>query len=231
MSEYIVIGVGLFIAFLGVDAIKNPVDRFDVPVLSQDQFGKDVTKWIVAGVLVTYVLIVEGRGPADIGITSIGPLALLGWGVGGFIVTYLAGGVAMAAPDSVLKKPTEAVSDMTDRSVPEWLFIAVTAGVTESILFQGYPIERLADPLGIPAAGAIAFVAFTGAHWLGDTYSIREVLFIAVPALCMTVLYVLTRNLFVVIIAHTLVDVVSLAAVHVAGAQPETNTETLSDSP
>lgn len=230
MSEYILIVVGLFIAFLGVDAVKKPADWFDVPVLSRERLGVDVTKWIVAGVLVTYVLIVEGRDIADLGVTSISPLALLGWGVGGFVVTYLAGGLAMAAPDSVLKQPTEAASDMTDRSVPEWLFIAVTAGITESILFQGYPIERLADPLGIPGGAAIAFVAFTGAHWLGDTYSIREVLFIAVPALCMTVLYVLTRNIFVVIIAHTLVDGISLASVHFAGAQPETNTEAPSDS-
>lgn len=226
MSSLVLLVGGLCITFLGTDAIRFVADRLNESLLSEHGLGPHALKWFVAGVLIAYTVVIEGRDLSDLGIESMAPLPFVGWVIGGFLVTYLAGGLAMSMPGSLLKQPARAVSSMVDRRPLGWLFIVVTAGVTESILFQGYPIERLAGSIGLPTAAGVSFLAFTGAHWLGDTYSVREVLFIAVPALCMTILYALTRNLFVVVVTHTLIDGVSMASVYFAESKTETHEET-----
>ncbi|WP_338906302.1 CPBP family intramembrane glutamic endopeptidase [Salinibaculum marinum] len=76
--------------------------------------------------------------------------------------------------------------------------------------------EPATSGVAFPVAGAIAFLVFTAGHYAGDTYSLEEVVFIGVPALSVTVLYVLTGNLLVVIGVHTLVDGISLLGPDVA---------------
>jgi len=49
------------------------------------------------------------------------------------------------------------------------------------------------------------------------------VLYIGVPALSMTLLYVLTRNLAVVVVTHSLVNLVSMGQAHRAQQGPATD--------
>lgn len=224
MTDPVLALVGIALAVFGLDALKHVLKRLDVdsplPDDSTGTVGSDLRKWVLAGLIVVWVLIVEGRSLSSIGIEGMAPLVFVAWVVGGVVLTMVAGGVAMAVYDRLdLTTPEGFVEEQLERSVPARTLTVVTAGVTESVLFQGYPIERLAALLemgpatsgvALSVAGALAFLAFTGAHYTGDTYSLEETVFIGVPALSMTVLYVLTGNLLVVVTAHTLVDGISL---------------------
>jgi hypothetical protein len=101
-------------------------------------------------------------------------------------------------------------AEQATRSRRSRLFTAVTAGITESVLFQAYPIERIVAVSGSVFLAALgSWLLFTGLHY-GETFSLVETLYIGVPALSMTILYVSTSSVLVVILAHATVDAVSL---------------------
>lgn len=218
MSELLVVGVGLVLALGGSDIARSLAGRSDVSLphwVASDEggtLGSDLRKWAVAGLVVAYVLLVEGESLSSIGLAPMAPLALLGWIAGGFVLTVA---LTMVALNLFLWLDLDIPSGFSEqqrqRSVAARLFTAATAGVTESILFQGYPIERLASVTGsVLLAGALAWVAFTAVHYLGDTFSLEETLYIGVPAFSVTLLYVLSGNLLVVIVVHFAVDALSL---------------------
>lgn len=217
VSEFTLAAVGLLVAFGGLEVAKTVRNRAlgrDGP----DEAGtleSDLTKWVVALALVGYVLVVEGRSLASIGVEAMAPLPFLGWVVGGTVLTMALGMAAYTAFEYLdIEGPEAFVAEQSARSVPARLFTALSAGVTESILFQGYPIERLASLTGsIVLAGAVSFLVFTAVHYVGDTYDLTDILLVSVPALSVTVLYVLSGNLLVVVTVHTLVDAISLLSV------------------
>lgn len=92
----------------------------------------------------------------------------------------------------------------------------VTAAVTEEVIFRGVGITGL-QKAGLPtwAAAALSLVAFTLTHVM--SWPLPHVLLVALPlGAALTWLYLRYRNLWVVIIAHAIVDapliVLSLAA-------------------
>jgi membrane protease YdiL (CAAX protease family) len=208
--------VGVALALFGLEAFGRVDDRFDaLPSLPDDGTGSlesDLRKWAFAGLVVGYVLVVEGESLSSIGVEPMAPVPFAGWVVVGTLGTW----AAAVAADGVygylgLTTPEGFIEDQLERPVRARVVTAVTAGVTETVLFQAYPIERLAPLLGgRPAAGAVAFLAFTGAHHAGDTFSLEETVFIGVPALSVTVLYVVTGNVLVIAAVHALVDGLSL---------------------
>lgn len=211
-----VVVVGLVFAFGGIELGRwvqgRVASQFGVESRPGPTWIDNVRKWIAAGLLVAFVLLVEGEPLSSIGVEAMAPLAFLGWVVGGLALTMALGMVAFNVFVSLdLETPGDFVADQQAQSVPRRLFTALTAGVTESVLYQGYPIERLAVLTGsLPLAGALSVLVFTGGHYAGDAFSLQEVVFIGVPALCVTVLYVLSGNLLVVVVVHTLVDAISL---------------------
>lgn len=211
MSVGAITVVGLALAFFGHEAGRYVRDRIPTASVSAT-LASDLSKWVVAGSLIAFVLLVEGESLASIGVESITLPAFLGWVVGGTVFTMVVGVAAINVFLWLdLETPTGFAAAQQQRSVPARLFTAATAGVTESILYQGYPIERLATLTGsLPLAAGLSLLVFTGAHYAGDTFSLEETAFIGVPALCVTVVYVLSGNLLVVIAVHTLVDAISL---------------------
>lgn len=106
--------------------------------------------------------------------------------------------------------PREFVEDQAARSYPAMLFTAVTAGVTESVLYGAYPIERLTMLTGsVIAAAVVTWLMFTAVHYVGDTFSLEEAVYIGAPALSLTVLYVLSGSLLVIVLVHSTVDTLS----------------------
>lgn len=228
MTDPLLALVGLGIAFLGLEAadvLGNRVGNRTGAALPDDGTGvlrSDLTKWVVAAGLVAFVLLVEGRSPASIRVEATAPVAFAGWVAGGFAFTYGLSAAAYVAFDRAgLETPDGFVEDQLRRPVAARGFTALTAGVTESVLYQGYPIERLATHLGsLPLAGAVSLVAFVAVHYTGDAFSLQETAFIGVPAFCVTVLYVVSGNLLVVVVVHAAVDGVSLLAPEL-GADPD----------
>ena len=131
-------------------------------------------KWAIP-VCLLLLLAAEGRSLASIGWRIESPaVALRQVGVG---VAALVGLNVLSAPlwarlgdrgDSL----ATGLGAFAALSVPERLFVAVTAGATEETAFHGYAIERLLALTGsVPLAGGVSFVAFTLGH-LGEGFAL-----------------------------------------------------------
>jgi membrane protease YdiL (CAAX protease family) len=206
--------VGLALALGGFDAAARLEDRLlaDHPALDHWAVGH-LLKWVVAALVVGWVLAVEGRRLASIGLV---------WeGAGRFTLRTGVGLVAMLGANVVMQPVWErlggtggvedGLGTFAERTMHERLFVAATAGVTEEVPYRGYAIERLATLTGsAPVAGLLSGAAFVLAHH-GETWDRSALLRIAQPTLVLTVLYVWTRSLPVVVAVHVLNDAVGLA--------------------
>jgi membrane protease YdiL (CAAX protease family) len=128
------------------------------------------------------------------------------WALFGFLFGALSFMLTMPLVQSLGLETTSAGIGQLAR-VPIFLRIAVvfTAGITEEILFRGYPIERLTSMTGSPVLGAaISYVVFVVLHlpFWGPGGAIQ----IGVWSLIVTWLYVRRGNLPACMLMHILND-------------------------
>jgi membrane protease YdiL (CAAX protease family) len=163
------------------------------------------TAWAITVLLLVVVLGAERQPLASIGIRLVG-WRDLGWAMGGFVVgvvTFMITGPIVQALG--LGDVGGGIDFLAQLPVWARLGIAVTAGVTEEVLFRGFLIERLYALTGhLGLAGAISYAIFVLLHlpfWgMGGTIQI------GVWSLLVTYLYVKRRNLPACILMHTLND-------------------------
>lgn len=101
---------------------------------------------------------------------------------------------------------------------PLWLRAGtlLTAGVTEEILFRGYPISRLKAVTSSTAiAASIPFVVFVALHL--PSWGAAHLLFVSLAAALFTLAFLLRRDLWANIVAHWAVDSVPLLILPVTG--------------
>jgi len=214
---------GLLLAFAGYPTARRIGDRFDRPAMLPDDetVREHLLKWLVTGALLAYVSAVEGSSLASIGARlppsipvagGVGGVAgLLVWWVGG-----LAGAIALSTVAYNLFREFEwdtgeaFAEEQGERPAAVFLFTAITAGVTESVLYQAYPIERLAALSGsIALAGLVSWVVFTAVHYATGRFSMQATVYTSVPALAVTVLYVVSGSVYVVVLVHATVNALS----------------------
>ena len=213
---------GVALAFGGYPVVRNVAGRTGLlgRLPGDEPIGEDALKWSVIGVLLAYVVIVENAGLTSIGARLPAPVPILGVdGVAGLVGWWLLGVLGTIVLSTVvynvfvhfdLGTSEEFSAEQAERSAPAFLFTAITAGVTESVLYQGYPIERLAALTGsLLLAGVVAWLVFTVVHYASGRFSAEETLFTSAPALAMTVLYVLSGSVYVVVLAHGTVNALS----------------------
>ncbi len=95
--------------------------------------------------------------------------------------------------------------------LPAWyrVFLAVSAGIVEEVLYRGYAVERLASLTGSYwLGGSIAMAAFALAHLPG--WGPGPSLVFLVDAAAATLFYVWKRDLLALIIAHVIGDTIGL---------------------
>ncbi|WP_435115224.1 CPBP family glutamic-type intramembrane protease [Halolamina sp. C58] len=214
---------GVALAFAGYPVARRLGGRFGVPaVLPDDEtVREDLLKWLVTGALLAYVLVVETEPLGSLGATLPPPilpgsgvgglLALLGWWAGGVVGTVVLSTVAYNLFRHVDWDTSEEFTDeQADRPTALFLFTGITAGITESVLYQAYPIERLAALSGsVALAGVASWLAFTAVHYATDRFSLQATVFTSVPALAVTALYVLSGSVYVVVLVHATVNALS----------------------
>lgn len=213
---------GLAIAFAGHPVARRAGTRLDAPagLPGDETLRGDLLKWLVTGVLVAYVLVVERRPLSSVGTRLPDAIPVGGLdGFAGLLAWWAVGVVATIVLSTVvynvfrhfdLRTQDEFAAEQAARPLPAFAFTAVTAGVTESVLFQAYPIERLAALSGsLLVAGLVSWLAFTAVHHASGRFSLEATLFTSAPALVVTVLYVLSGSLYVVVLVHTTVNALS----------------------
>lgn len=91
---------------------------------------------------------------------------------------------------------------------PWWILLlsVITAGITEEILFRGYPLERLIEVTGSKwISGLISLLFFVAVHAIG--WNITHIVGVVLPlGMILTGLYFWQRNVLFVMIVHMVID-------------------------
>ena len=221
----ILTGIGLIIAATGHRLLTRTDRQFDLlPNVSDSTLRSDLSKWVITLVLLAYVLVIEGQSLQSIGVTQPDPFPVVGgfggvaevglwWGFGVAGTVFLTYIILAVYRIAELTVPSEFGADQATRGPIRYGITAVTAGVTESVLFQAYPIERLTLLTGSVVIAAVAsWIVFTAVHYLGDTFSLEETVYIGAPAAAVTGLYVLSGSIYVIVLVHTTVVFLSFVS-------------------
>lgn len=211
--------VCLFLARVAYKDLKRP-DR--VP----DDAGPDprlplfrettVGLWVTA-VLVTVAWLWAGGGWGALGVRPGGGAgAWIGWGFAGVAVTaLLLQRWALSRSDGMRRDFARKLDEATGydwlrpttRREYRWFQVmAVTAGITEEIIFRGFLIGVLAVWLPVWSAALLSVVVFVGGHVYQGLSGMMRILPIS---LVLTAIYLLTGSLVPGILLHVAVDVLA----------------------
>lgn len=184
-------------------------------------------QWFVTVVLLVFVLLVEDRSLASIGIQRPGA-EILPQVIFGFIIV---GGIAVVIGLFVtyldINEP-DAVAVFMVSQPPYWKVItALSAGITEEIVFRGYLIERTLELTGsVVVAGTLSVAAFALTSLPG-----RKVRYI-LPGIIgrgvgLVMAYLIFRNVIVLAFVHALLTALVLLSSTPEDVLEEMDTSTL----
>ena len=89
------------------------------------------------------------------------------------------------------------------------VFVALTAGVTEELIFRGYMLTRLMQFFEKPYIPVIiSSLAFSALHY--KYHSLIETLFTFLIGVVFSIYYIKYRNIKALIVTHFLIDFISL---------------------
>ena len=173
--------------------------------------GNELIYWVLVAATLAYVVGVERMPLRSIGFRkptvrdALAALAVAAATIAGLAVMYFVVFPALhISEDQQIDKLMSAPA--------WWLAISVVrAGVSEEVLFRGYPVERLQELSGNRfIAFIVPLVPFTLAH-VGP-WGWSHVLVAAFGGAMLAGLYMWRRNLWVSILAHCLIDGVAVLA-------------------
>jgi membrane protease YdiL (CAAX protease family) len=164
-----------------------------------------INSWIWVVILVMLVLFWEHLPLSSIAIRKMS-VKDLGWSLLGFLTGVLMFAITTPLVKSLNLSPTGS-GILRLAKMPIYLRVVVvfTAGITEEILFRGYPIERLNALTGrLWLGAAIAYVVFVLLHI--PFWGIGGAIQIGFWSAIVTLLYVWRRNLPACMLMHVLND-------------------------
>jgi membrane protease YdiL (CAAX protease family) len=199
------LGLGLT---LGLGSLPYPVwdDEFaDTAHL----LGNEAIYWTLVVATLFYVLRIERRPLASIG------LRRFGWRDAGAALAIAVATIGALAALFLVVFPWLGVGEAQNLSQlasapPWWLAISVLrAGVSEEVLFRGYPIERLLEWSG---SRTLAFLLPLGLFALAHVgpWGWLHLAVAGVGGALLSLLYLWRRNLWANIFAHCLIDAMAM---------------------
>ena len=163
--------------------------------------------WVLAGILVFIVVRGENRPLATIGLKKITVKEFLLAVVLGILLS-LTVPVLLMLVSQIIPEAQEGNIAAATENVPAILLLlgVLTAGITEEILYRGYPIERVTEITGNKwVAFFISAIAFVLPHFV--SWNLTHVVAVVVPlGFTLSALYIWKRNLIFNIIVHILID-------------------------
>jgi len=168
--------------------------------------GQEILWWAAIVVMFGWVLLVEKRRLASVGlkkprIWDIVLAVILGiLLVAGIVLIY-----TVIFPVLHLRMNASAMTALL--KTPFWyrLILVTRAAVSEELLFRGYPIERLLElTRNRLVAGIVPWAAFTVAH--PSFWGWAQLIVAGYGGLVLTVLYLWRRNLWANMLAHWIAD-------------------------
>ena len=185
-----------------------------------DDVSHNVLNWLSlwgAALLTMLILVAGERQPLSaIGFRRFGWMSL-GFGLAlGVVVIMMFPLASLILKQLNIPNPQAAMAGIT--TLPLWVRVGtlLTAGVTEEILFRGYPISRLKAATGSTAIAAlIPFAVFVALHL--PSWGAAHLLFVSMAAALFTLAFLWRRDLWANIIAHIVVDAVPLLILPLVG--------------
>jgi uncharacterized protein len=208
--------VGLALA-LGLAAL--PLGQWVFPGDNLNaRLGREGIWWSIGIFVILWVILVERRQLASIGLRRPTPMTLL-WGLAAtvlMIATVMLSYVVIF-PALHLKMNAAAVASITH--VPLWLQTAtmVRAGIVEEIVFRGYAIERIQFLTGSKWVAAVVSAAIFIAVHIGS-WGYAQLIVVSFGAAILTFLYLLRRDLASTMLAHFLTDFIGFMLARLQGA-------------
>lgn len=165
----------------------------------------EVIWWTLTLSVLIYVRGVEGRSLNSIGFRKVHVGDVL-TGIGAALL-MLAGiaGIYLGLLPALHISESQQVSQLL--ATPLWwrLISVIRAAIAEEVLFRGFGIERGRELFGsMRIASTLSWVVFTLEHV--STWGWAHILIAGFGGLVLTLLYVWRRNLWINIIAHSIVD-------------------------
>ncbi|HXF86240.1 MAG TPA: type II CAAX endopeptidase family protein [Anaerolineales bacterium] len=205
-KQHLLTFTGLFIA-LGLPFVLDLLlsKRLENVAFSSQAIFSILKDWILVFVLAGIIIFGERQPLASIGIKKMSWRDVL-WGILGFMIGALS--FVLTAPlVSALGLGTTSggISQLAQTPILLRIGIVLTAGITEEILFRGYPIERLHALTGrLGLSAGIAYVVFVLLHI--PFWGLGGAIQIGIWSLIVTLLYVKRRNLPACMLMHILND-------------------------
>jgi uncharacterized protein len=207
MGSYTVFNFGIGISLFGWPLVLLACRALGRDTLS---FVPRLLGWVLAALCVLLAATISPSGIASLGVraVSIETLVLGVVTAVGTLVLFVVIGVirratGLPSADIAMFTRVTALAPLLK------LFLVVTAGVTEEILYRGYAIGLGQDLFGsVWVAASLSLLVFTIAHL---NWRAGHLVSVAVAGGAVTVLFVLSHDLGACILAHTLVDAVAVA--------------------
>ena len=197
------LSIGLAVSLGGPLLFVLATKRFSINSLSVP--GRLVL-WVLAAA--TFVIAAYGGGAwlARIGVKPFGWVDLASTIVA--IIAMLVGAIASQILVAKLgfkdKGDLKLQQKIYSLSVQRRFFIVITAAVTEEVLYRGYAIGIGQEVLGnLTIAFVLSLLVFVVAHFTHGAKALAGILWIS---FIMSLLFVVTGNLFACILAHFVVD-------------------------
>lgn len=196
--------VGLVVALLGYTILGAILRPLLVPLEAWLALSVGPL-WIATVTLVGFVLWVERRSLASIGV-AWPTWSDLWLGLAGTVAGLLTLPVMISLRNALGFGMNEGFLAMI-LQFPVWavLLIVITVAVTEEVLFRAYPIERIAEITGsVWAAAAFSLVAFILLHV--PMWGVGHIIHISGISIILVALYTWRRRLGPVVVMHFLTD-------------------------
>ena len=158
--------------------------------------------------LLAWIGLVEGRPFSSIGIRRPG-WDTFGWALVMtlLLVASLMLSYAVIFPALHLEMNRAATKSITDLPLAWQIALFIRAGVTEEILFRGYPIERLLELTRSKwIAALVPGILFIGGHYV--FWGPEQLIVVAFGTLILTSFYLWRRDLICCMIAHISADLI-----------------------
>jgi len=168
--------------------------------------------WLIFATIVAWVVLVEKRGVASIGVRP------LHWWT---VPSGLIAGIAILGASGILiglfrlSSNTQFAGYLLSLPLPTRVMLVITAGVWEETAYRGYALERLASLLGSKLAGAITVLCFAFAHI--PAVGLNHILPVLIVSIFVTLLYLWRRDLVLNMVTHATVDAISILVLPAVG--------------
>lgn len=191
----------IYTLFIGPVFLKPIVNEQTYSLVS---FG---VYWVLVFAMLIFTLKIEKLSLVTIGWQRLSwkwIIAAIGIGI---LLSLLVPVLTLLVNAIILSPQTGTIAEVTS-SYSWWIILmsVITAGVTEEILFRGYPLERLIAGLENKWGSAcISLAFFVSIHSAG--WNLAHIVGVVIPlGIVLTSLYMWRRNLLFVMIIHIMID-------------------------